>query len=979
VSSASRNTLLLVEDETLIAMSEKAALEEYGYRVIMAITGEQAVEIMGKTSGIDLVLMDINLGKGIDGIEAAQAIVRHRDIPVVFLSSHTSVDMVRKTEKTTSYGYVVKNSGITVLDASIKMAFKLFAANRELKTTNDKLEATIRAIPDLLFVVDKDGYFREFRDNTSSASFAMPKEKIIGSNLLDIFPPEEVATQLGLYRSCLETGELQTYDYQLDIQGSKKFFALRLTKLDDDHVLAIIRDITERKQAEDSLRKSEELFKSVVHNSSVLTVLTDEEGVVTYVSPQCEAILGHPESEFIGTTIPDIIHPEDMPKCRKTWEMVFLHDQELQDFEYRIIDGDGRIRWVSHSARMCRVKGRKIGIQNTIRDITESKKSEEALLESEEKYRRIIEQSHEGIVTTDGKGIIVTWNQSMETITGFSRSDTVGRPLWEIQSRFIPPERATPDTALIIKSIIETLIESKKTVAEESKEREIRCTDGTRKFIRDSYAVVQHGDKVSLEFVITDMTSQRQAVDVLEREKERLRNVLIGTKAGTWDWNIQTGEATIDEESAAILGYSSSELKVNRLETWMGLKHPDDREKANEELMKHIRGETEFYSFESRMRHRNGDWVWVHGRGKVIEWDSDQKPLRMFGTHVDISERKKVEEALRESELKYRSLIESSTDAIFSVDENGRYTFTNHLFASTFGQTPEYFIGKTFWDVYPKEHADYRFATTKRVFRTGTSESIEVEVPLPDRTLFFYATANPIKDETGKVVLVLTHAVDITERKLAEHRITSLLADKELLLKEVHHRIKNNIGTMMSLLSLQAGSAKDPTVIKALNDAENRLYSMGVLYDKLYRSDNFAEISVKEYLPALVEAIVKVFPNSGIVEIESRVDDFRLGINILSSLGIMVNEIITNSMKYAFTDRDKGVIEIAAIQQGNRVTVTIGDNGIGLPKSVAIETSDSFGMLLIETLTEQLRGAIRIERKKGTRYILEFDVGEGGL
>jgi PAS domain S-box-containing protein len=132
------------------------------------------------------------------------------------------------------------------------------------------------------------------------------------------------------------------------------------------------------------------------------------------------------------------------------------------------------------------------------------------------------------------------------------------------------------------------------------------------------------------------------------------------------------------------------------------------------------------------------------------------------------SERRQAEEVLRNSERLYRSLIECSSDAIFCVDKKGQYQFVNTLFATTFGKSPDYFKGKTFWDIYPKEHADYRFTTTQRVIQTGESESIEVEVPLPDKTLFFYATANPIKDETGNVVMVLTHAVDITERKRAE-------------------------------------------------------------------------------------------------------------------------------------------------------------------------------------------------------------------
>ena len=143
----------------------------------------------------------------------------------------------------------------------------------------------------------------------------------------------------------------------------------------------------------------------------------------------------------------------------------------------------------------------------------------------------------------------------------------------------------------------------------------------------------------------------------------------------------------------------------------------------------------------------------------------------IVAVYSDTSVKHRLDAALQESELKYRSLIESSTDTIFCVDEKGQYQFTNHLFASTFGKTPDYFIGKTFWDIYPKEHADYRYEAIKRVFQTGISESLEVVVPLPDKTLYFYATADPIKDETGKVILTLTHATDITARKKVEEAL----------------------------------------------------------------------------------------------------------------------------------------------------------------------------------------------------------------
>jgi len=126
MSETTKMTLLLVEDESVIAITEKVQLEKYDYKVLVVSTGEKAIEAVKTSSEIDLVLMDINLGDGIDGTEAAEVILKDRDIPILFLSSHSEREIVEKTKKITSYGYVLKNSSITVLDASIKMAFKLF-------------------------------------------------------------------------------------------------------------------------------------------------------------------------------------------------------------------------------------------------------------------------------------------------------------------------------------------------------------------------------------------------------------------------------------------------------------------------------------------------------------------------------------------------------------------------------------------------------------------------------------------------------------------------------------------------------------------------------------------------------------------------------------------------------------------------------------------------------------------------------------
>ncbi len=210
--------------------------------------------------------------------------------------------------------------------------------------------------------------------------------------------------------------------------------------------------------------------------------------------------------------------------------------------------------------------------------------------------------------------------------------------------------------------------------------------------------------------------------------------------------------------------------------------------------------------------------------------------------------------------------------------------------------------------------------------------------------------------------------------KKATDKINNLLTEKELLLKEVHHRIKNNMNTIKGLLTLQIEAEENPSATASLRDAESRVQSMIMLYDRLYCTENYREFSVRDYLTALAEEIIGSFPNRGIVKVETKIEDFILNINTLSPLGIIVNELLTNMMKYAFVGRDSGVITISASMKDNRAIVVIQDNGIGIPESVSFEKSKGFGLDLVSMLTEQIGGSIRIERGEGTKFLLEFDV-----
>jgi len=244
-----------------------------------------------------------------------------------------------------------------------------------------------------------------------------------------------------------------------------------------------------------------------------------------------------------------------------------------------------------------------------------------------------------------------------------------------------------------------------------------------------------------------------------------------------------------------------------------------------------------------------------------------------------------------------------------------------------------------------------------------------------DNSKFYVELSSSVLfDSKGDPESILFVERDITERKQAEEEIKRQLAEKEILLKEVHHRIKNNIASIGGLLSLHVQSATNPEATAVLQDAIGRVNSMRVLYDKLLLSEDYKDVSVKNYLSDLIDTVIAIFPNKAKIKIDKRIADFQLDPKRLFPLGIIINELLTNIMKYAFTNRDTGLIKISLTNVDNRVALTIQDNGIGLPDGFDINVPEGFGLKLVKMLSQQLGGSFSMEKHAGTRCKIEFNV-----
>ncbi len=224
--------------------------------------------------------------------------------------------------------------------------------------------------------------------------------------------------------------------------------------------------------------------------------------------------------------------------------------------------------------------------------------------------------------------------------------------------------------------------------------------------------------------------------------------------------------------------------------------------------------------------------------------------------------------------------------------------------------------------------------------------------------------STPMSTNSGKFLFSIIH--DVTDRMKAEDKVISLLDEKEILLREVHHRIKNNMSTIHSLLDLQMNSLDDKIAISALKDAASRIQSMAMLYDKLYLTKNYQKISLSEYITSLSEQIISNFPNNSFITLKVEVEEIHFEANSLQYLGIIINEIFTNIMKYAFSPNEAGEIYVHGFEKLDHYHLIIKDNGKGMPESIDFEKPVGFGLSLIQFLSKRLEMSISIERKNGT-------------
>jgi PAS domain S-box-containing protein len=513
-----------------------------------------------------------------------------------------------------------------------------------------------------------------------------------------------------------------------------------------------------------------------------------------------------------------------------------------------------------------------------------------------------------------------------------------------------------------------------------------------RTFYEDHYSSVKNSEGliVGVSVFVIDVTERKQFEMKLQNSTLRLENIIQATNVGTWEWNVQTGETIFNEEWAKIIGYSIEELTPISIKTWEYHTNPDDLRLSKELLEDHFAGKNPYYDCEFRMKHKDGHWVWVHDRGKIINRSNDGKPLMMFGTHTDISKRKEAEKKMQESEEKYRTLFTTEQDALFLIDkETLAILDVNDAASILYGYSRDEILKLKNTDM--SAEPEVTKLLTKQFM-----ERIELRYHKKKDGTIFPVDISSSKFKHRNRDVILASVRDITNRvqsdlhiKEINEKLAKLNSEKDKFFTIIAHDLKSPFNSIMgfSELLVEQVNAKDYDGIEKY--AEIIQYSSRRALDLLMNLMEWSQSQTgrMEFNPEYFELQELIKETelllNGAIEQKSISLSKTIPINLSvfadkKMMATVLRNLISNAIKFTHTG---GKISISVEEKPDEMLVSISDTGVGISRDnieklfnigetystsgTLNETGTGLGLILCKEFVEKHGRKIWAESEEG--------------
>ncbi len=501
-----------------------------------------------------------------------------------------------------------------------------------------------------------------------------------------------------------------------------------------------------------------------------------------------------------------------------------------------------------------------------------------------------------------------------------------------------------------------------------------------------------------LEELVQQKTLEiEQQQELLRDQKLRFSLAVEGADEGIWDLNLITQELYHSPRMANMLGYTLEELPTVR-EVWDALAHPDDYQQYQDKLMAHIKDVNVPFETVIRLRHKDGTWRWILSRGRATR-NSSGHAIRVSGTHSDITDRMRVEELLRISEEKHRILLDESSDPIFSFEPGGRYSYANIAFAQGVGKTRTDIIGKTLWDVFPKEEADKRDRFLQSIFEGGKEANLNVRIPTPNGERFLITTGKPMLNAQGQVISVICISKDVTSLVQAEEAAKAANLTKSEFLANMSHEIRTPMNGVIGMVDILQQTPLTPEQQRMLGTIANSSQTLlEILNDILdYSKVEAGKLSVERIPTPLKEVAESVLQ---LMRGPANAKDIVLQLTMAAELPVAIYadptrlrqvllNLIGNAIKFTHAEVGSSTIVQLALEAGTMadgqaaVLMHVRDRGIGMSAEVVAKLFAPFTQADASTARQfggtglGLSISDRLVKLMGGRITVQSTPGEG--
>ena len=626
-------TILLVEDEPLVALDEKSTLERHGYRVVTSATGEHAVELAVRDPGIELVLMDINLGSGIDGTQAAQMILAARELPVVFLSSHTEPEIVERTEKITSYGYIVKNTGETVLTTSVKMAFRLFDSR---KLADDTFRHSMNGLCVHRMLYDEAGEPFDCEYLKVNDAFerhtGMPAQTFVGRTFWEVYPGDETRELIELYAGVVSSGK--PIQQELYFAPMERWFEISVFPTSDDEFTVVVQNVTARKRTEQIIAAEKEWLNVTLQSVGDAVIATDVEGNVAVMNAVAEKLTGWTMQEAQGRPLSEvlcIVSSLTRCECENPVERVIRDGKVVGLANHTVlVSADGSEYQIADSAAPIKDSGGSIlGVVLVFRDVTEEYRVAQALADSERDMARAQAMAQLGSWRFELDSGLVTGSDQAHKIYGLYEDELT---MNYVQSLPLPEYRPLLDAAL------KALVEDGAPYDVEFRIR--RPSDNTVRWI---HSIAEYdGENNRITGTLQDITERKQMEEALRESELHFRTLADSGQALVWTSGV---DKACDYFNQPWLEFTGRTIDQELGNGWIEGVHPEDRIHCVETYLAAFHRHEPF-SMSYRLRRADGEYRWIQDDG-TPRYDSHGEFLGYIGHCLDITERIQAERGLR--------------------------------------------------------------------------------------------------------------------------------------------------------------------------------------------------------------------------------------------------------------------------------------------------------------------------------------------